>query len=99
MHIQNPDRDEVDLYKNIGGAAESGWDFSSRWFQQPNNMGTIETNSILAVDLNCFLNKFEEILTEFSSILRKISEMEKYADLALKRKNAIHKFFFSDTTH
>jgi neutral trehalase len=62
-------------------------------------MGTIQTNSILTVDLNCFLFKFEEIMAEFSSILGKISEMEKYAEYSLKRKNAIHQFFFSNITH
>ncbi|MEO6327727.1 MAG: trehalase family glycosidase [Ginsengibacter sp.] len=43
------------VYTNLRAGAESGWDFSSRWFADAMNLKTIETTSILPVDLNCLL--------------------------------------------
>lgn len=43
------------FFKDIGSAAESGWDFSSRWFRDHKNLSTIETTNIVPVDLNAFL--------------------------------------------
>lgn len=44
-----------EVYRNIRAAAESGWDFSSRWFGEGVNMHTIETTQIIPIDLNCLL--------------------------------------------
>lgn len=43
------------VYRHIRAAAESGWDFSSRWFRDEKNMETIQTTDIIPVDLNCLL--------------------------------------------
>jgi alpha,alpha-trehalase len=36
-----------DFYRNIRAAAESGWDFSTRWFDTTGNLATIQTTSII----------------------------------------------------
>ena len=48
------------LYLHLMAAAESGWDFSSRWFidQRGGNTGTLadaKTAYILPVDLNALM--------------------------------------------
>jgi alpha,alpha-trehalase len=43
------------VYRHIRAAAESGWDFSCRWFGDGRSMETIETTDIIPVDLNCLL--------------------------------------------
>ncbi|CAI2347217.1 unnamed protein product [Caenorhabditis sp. 36 PRJEB53466] len=43
------------FFQDIGSAAESGWDFSSRWFEEQTNLSTIETTNIVPVDLNAFM--------------------------------------------
>lgn len=43
------------LFKSIASAAESGWDFSSRWLRHPLQLPTIETVNIVPVDLNAFM--------------------------------------------
>jgi alpha,alpha-trehalase len=43
------------VYRHIRAAAESGWDFSCRWFRDGRNMETIQTTDIIPVDLNCLL--------------------------------------------
>merc|ERR1712043_63210 len=44
------------IYNNLVAAAESGWDFSSRWFSrkpgQKLTLQTIDTTDIVPVDLN-----------------------------------------------
>ncbi|MDA9773468.1 alpha,alpha-trehalase TreF [Saprospiraceae bacterium] len=51
-----------DMYRHIRSGAESGWDYSSRWFADGQNMSTIETTDILPIDLNALLYGLEEIL-------------------------------------
>ena len=42
-------------WSNLASAAESGWDFSSRWFEDLHNLSTIDTANIVPVDLNAFM--------------------------------------------
>ncbi|KJH47905.1 alpha,alpha-trehalase [Dictyocaulus viviparus] len=39
----------------VPSAAESGWDFSIRWFADKNSLTSIQTTNILPVDLNAFI--------------------------------------------
>jgi len=39
--------DQKALYRNIRSAAESGWDFSSRWFADGHLLGTIQTTNLI----------------------------------------------------
>jgi alpha,alpha-trehalase len=43
------------LYRNFRAAAESGWDFSSRWMRDPKDLRTLEVTDIVPVDLNSLL--------------------------------------------
>ena len=43
------------LYRDVRAAAESGWDFSSRWLADPRRLSTIVTTQIVPVDLNSLL--------------------------------------------
>jgi alpha,alpha-trehalase len=42
-------------YREIRAAAESGWDFSSRWFADSRTLAAIGTTEIIPVDLNSLL--------------------------------------------
>ena len=44
-----------ELFGHLRAACESGWDFSSRWLNDPQDLGSINTLNILPVDLNCLL--------------------------------------------
>jgi alpha,alpha-trehalase len=50
------------IYKHLRSAAESGWDFGSRWFTDPNKITTIHTTDFAPVDLNCLIYNLENIL-------------------------------------
>jgi alpha,alpha-trehalase len=55
-------RDVQQVYRDIRAAAESGWDFSSRWLRDPKSLGSIETTQIIPVDLNSLLFGLEEAI-------------------------------------
>lgn len=52
-------RKAEDVYRNLRAAAESGWDFSSRWFADGKTLSTIRTTELIAVDLNSLLYQLE----------------------------------------
>src|ERR1700752_4744408 len=50
------------VFRDIRAAAESGWDFSSRWFADGHQLGTIDTTEIVPVDLNSLLFGLENAI-------------------------------------
>ncbi len=50
------------VYNDLRSAAESGWDFSSRWFTDASKISTIHTTDFAPIDLNSLLYKLETIL-------------------------------------
>jgi alpha,alpha-trehalase len=53
------------LYRNLRASAESGWDFSSRWMRDPNDLRTLETTDLIPVDLNSLLYHAERTIAAF----------------------------------
>jgi alpha,alpha-trehalase len=50
------------MYSDLRSAAESGWDFCSRWFGDGQNLETIQTTDYIPIDLNALLYGLEEVL-------------------------------------
>ncbi|XP_043533648.1 trehalase isoform X1 [Chiloscyllium plagiosum] len=93
---------EEDLWIELKTGAESGWDFSSRWFIDPNgkNNGTLKdtkTTQILPVDLNSVLCKNERILAMFHKLLGNFSKAQYYEDALKHRIDAVHDVFWDET--
>jgi alpha,alpha-trehalase len=57
-------------FRHIRAAAESGWDFSSRWFSDCKKMETIHTTDLVPVDLNCLLLHTEQTLLKMYQLLK-----------------------------
>jgi alpha,alpha-trehalase len=55
-------RNPPQLYRDLRAAAESGWDFSSRWFADSRTLATIDTTEIVPVDLNSLLFGLEQAI-------------------------------------
>ncbi|WP_345781865.1 alpha,alpha-trehalase TreA [Stenotrophomonas sp. HITSZ_GD] len=53
------DRPATEVYRDLRAAAESGWDFSSRWLGDRQHLRTIRTTAIVPVDLNSLLYHLE----------------------------------------
>jgi alpha,alpha-trehalase len=50
------------VFRDIRAAAESGWDFSTRWFVDPGDRTTIDTTEIIPADLNSLLFGLEKAI-------------------------------------
>ena len=61
--VKNANKGEK-MYLDLRAGAESGWDYSSRWFSDGKQLATIETTDILPIDLNALLFGLEKILVE-----------------------------------
>ncbi len=57
--------DAAEVYSNLASAAESGWDFSSRWFGRQGTLSSIRTKQIVPVDLNSVMCLNERLLADF----------------------------------
>ncbi|XP_067002747.2 trehalase [Anabrus simplex] len=81
------------FYEDIKSAAESGWDFSSRWFiRDGSNNGTlsdIHTRNVIPVDLNAFLFWNARILSDFHKMLGDFNKAAKYTKIASDWKEAV----------
>ena len=50
------------FYRDVRAAAESGWDFSSRWMRDPTDLRSLETTALVPVDLNALLHHAERTI-------------------------------------
>ncbi|MBA3649033.1 MAG: alpha,alpha-trehalase TreF [Chitinophagales bacterium] len=88
-----------DFYRNIRAAAESGWDFSSRWFEDGKNLSTIHTTEIIPVDLNCLLYHLEEMIAKGYQIKGDGQSEKDYETKARERKSAILQYCWNNHLH
>lgn len=86
------------LNRNLRAGAESGWDFSCRWFKDENAFGSIHTTDIVPVDLNCLLLHLEQLIAEAHRINNNEDASSAYQVLAGKRKNAIQQYCLNEET-
>ena len=63
-----PEAKRAVLYRNIRAAAESGWDFSSRWMRDTTDLGTLETTDLAPVDLNSLIYHMERTIAAFRRV-------------------------------
>ncbi|SHI83595.1 alpha,alpha-trehalase [Mesonia phycicola] len=95
-----PNKTKEEVYRDIRAAAESGWDFSSRWFYNDGNkeagLSNIHTTNIIPVDLNCLLYNLEQTISKAYQITGNADKATYFTSLAEKRKNAIQKYFWND---
>ncbi len=86
----NGDKDK--LYRDLRSAAESGWDFSSRWFADGRSIATIHTTDIIPVDLNCLLAHLERMIARGYALRGQAAAGAPYTRRADQRRRAIMTF-------
>jgi alpha,alpha-trehalase len=100
---QKDPANEKRIYRDIRSAAESGWDFSSRWFRDGKTMATIHTTEIVPVDLNCLLAHLEKMIAKGLTIRKNNDAAYAYTKRSNDRRRALLTFcwdpeanFFTD---
>lgn len=86
---QRSDRRKETVYRDLRSAAESGWDFSSRWFGDPQDLSTIHTTDIVPVDLNALLYHMERTLEQAYRLDGNEEQAELFAQRAAQRSEAL----------
>jgi alpha,alpha-trehalase len=86
------DRASADVYRNLRAAAESGWDFSSRWLADGRTLASIRTVEIVPVDLNSLLYSLEQTLARAYRVAGRESEARRVSAQAWHRRAAMHRY-------
>ncbi|CAI5723127.1 hypothetical protein KXD40_000562 [Peronospora effusa] len=90
------ERHKDKYYNNVIAAAESGWDFSSRWLRDPLDMTTMLTSSVVPVDLNSIMYRVERNLMEFNEHFGNKEQAHFFERAAARRLEAIDAILWSD---
>jgi alpha,alpha-trehalase len=86
------DDERAKVCRDLRSGAESGWDFSSRWFADEQQINTIQTTQYIPVDLNCLLYQLENCIAKAKALAKQKTGSNTFKQLAAKRKAAILKY-------
>jgi alpha,alpha-trehalase len=90
-------REASQVYRDIRAAAESGWDFSSRWFADGHSRSTIDTTEIIPVDLNSLLYGLENAIREGCARQANRDCADEFRRRAAARRRAIDRFLWDES--
>lgn len=80
------------MFVDLRAGAESGWDFSSRWFDDGKTIESIETTNMVAVDLNCLLYTLESTVAQAYGTLIQPILAKRFIKAAEQRAESIRKY-------
>ena len=87
-------RDPQQLYRDVRAAAESGWDFSSRWFADGRSLATIDTTEIVPIDLNSLLFGLENAIVAGCTRAGDARCAREFARRAASRRAAVNRYLW-----
>ncbi len=82
------------VYRDIRAAAESGWDFSSRWLGDRSHMTTIRTTDLVPVDLNSLLYGLEEAIARGCEAKQELACERDFEARAHRRSEAMDRYLW-----
>lgn len=91
-------RNAEHVYRDIRAACASGWDFSSRWFEDRQTMATIRTTAILPVDLNALLFGLETAIARGAALGGDVALASAFQRRSQRRRQAITTWLWNDQT-
>lgn len=84
------------FYRHLRAGTESGWDFSSRWFDNGKDLATIRTTDLVPIDLNALLYNLETVLMKAKILDKKMGEAAVFQKIASKRREALMRYCWSN---
>ncbi len=96
--IEFPGTSKEDVYRNLRAAAESGWDFCSRWLDPEKDfeLTTIHTTHIVPPDLNSLLYNLELTIAKAYKLQGNKGKAEDFTQKAEARKAALQKYLWNE---
>lgn len=95
---KSKDANKERIFLNLRAGAESGWDFSSRWFRDPTDIESIHTTDMVPVDLNCLLYQLELTIAEACTLLKQPMLARRYRAGAEQRAKTIRRYCWNETS-
>jgi alpha,alpha-trehalase len=89
-------RPAAEVYRDLRAAAESGWDFSSRWLADGKTLATVNTTALVPIDLNSLLFHVETVLAKAYAASRKPEKAAELGARAALRKAAVRRYLWDD---
>jgi alpha,alpha-trehalase len=83
-------RPHGETYRNARAAAESGWDFTARWFADGKTLSSIVTTEIVPVDLNSLIYGLEDAIRQGCERTRDAACVKEFTNRADRRRKAIN---------
>ena len=83
-------------YRELRAAAESGWDFSSRWFADGKTLATLHVTDLAPVDLNSLLFVLESTIAARCERAGDTACVRAFTAKAEARKRAMQKYLWVD---
>jgi alpha,alpha-trehalase len=84
------------LFRELRAAAESGWDFGSRWFADGRSLETINTTEIIPIDLNSLLFGLEEAIREGCTRAHDAACASEFTHRAAARREAVDRYLWDE---
>lgn len=85
-----------DIGRDMRAGAETGWDYSSRWFADGATLATIETTSVIPVCLNSLLFGLEQAINAGCAFSGDRQGSEMFAQLAEQRRVAMNTYLWNE---
>ena len=89
-------RNPRQLFRDLRAAAESGWDFSSRWLADSRTLGSIDTTEIVPVDLNSLLFGLEQAIHAGCERMHDEGCVREFSNRAARRRAAIDHYLWDE---
>ena len=83
-----PDSARDRFYRNVRAAAESGWDFSSRWMRDPSDLRTLETTELIPIDLNSLMYNAERTIAALRSFRKQAGRRRRRGAVQSRARSA-----------
>jgi len=95
-------KEKQEFYQNMKSGAESGWDYSTKWFFKEDGSASlylkdIQTRHIIPVELNSYLCRNAKIMEKFHTILGNSAKAQEYTTTFERFKNSIDEVLWNDT--
>ena len=95
LTARRSDRPFHSVYRDIRAGSESGWDFSSRWLDDPGDLSSIRTTAIIPVDLNALLCMLETEIARLSDVAGNGDVAKQFEERAAARRAAMDRYLWN----
>jgi alpha,alpha-trehalase len=95
LTAEKSSRNKIEMYKHLRAGAESGIDFSSRWFMDNKTLTSIQTTDELPVDLNSLMYHMEWTIAKAKQINGDEAGAKLFREKAMQRSVLIDKYFWN----